>query len=206
MLLKSLKDSDPDQITAWMVNYLSEQILKAESGEHKANENCINIILKLWQNRSSLPNGSRPFESFEPIFNALDSLDPESAVPRYITNFYDDEEHKNTIEPSSSWLEMAKFLDATTKILITFMFEQAINEATDEKTKDWIKSIQGVVDAGEIEFFIRYYNEDEPNKHTQRIRKLEKRIEELKVFESLCAPIRKGLEEELSALNNKSDS
>lgn len=184
-----------------MVNHLSEQMTNSEDGNKEATENCINIILKLWHNRSSLPNGSRPFESFEPIFRALESLDPESAVPRYITNFYDGEEPKNSQHPSS-WLEMAKALDATTRTLITFMFEQAINEATDDKKKDWIKSISGVVEAEELKLYVRFFGEEEPSEHSQRIEKLENSVQRLKVFESLCTPIRKGLEEELIALKS----
>ena len=77
-LLVNLKKNEADEITSWMINYLAEQIGLAESGSKEAKNSCIEVILELWERRAILPNGTRPFESFEPIFKALESLSPES--------------------------------------------------------------------------------------------------------------------------------
>lgn len=204
-MLNSLKDNDPDQITAWMVSYLSKQMVEAEGGNKESITNCVNVIIKLWHNRTALPNGTRPFESFEPIFRALESLDPESAIPRYVLNFYDQDQRQNTEVPSS-WLEMIKALDKTTRTLITFMFEQAINDATDDKTLDWIRTISRTVESDEVSFISRHLDRKEPSEELQRIKNLEKRIEQLKVFEDICKPIQKSLKEELHTLKERCSS
>lgn len=82
-LLTNLKKDEADEITSWMINYLAEQMALAESGSEEAKNICIEVILKLWERRATLHNGTRPFEDFEPVFKALESLSPESHVPRY---------------------------------------------------------------------------------------------------------------------------
>lgn len=63
-LVKEL-DLDPgvDTLARWMAHYIAEQIilLEQKSGEEKklAEERCIDMILKLWSHRATLPNGLR---------------------------------------------------------------------------------------------------------------------------------------------------
>ncbi|MFA0630657.1 hypothetical protein AB4589_23275, partial [Vibrio sp. 10N.222.49.A3] len=103
-LISSFQENDLDYITAWMINYLSEQILLAENGDEEAKKQCFNIIIQLWESRSVFPDGTRPFENFEPIFKALDSLSPETVMPRYFSNSYDGQENEQ-LGGSTSWVE-----------------------------------------------------------------------------------------------------
>lgn len=198
-LLSELQDSNPNEITAWMTNHLAEKIVEAEKGDDEAKINCIDLILKLWDSRYSLPDGSRPFENFESIFRTLESLNPESVTPRYFVDFYDSKEN-NQLGESSSLLEMAKQVDHTAKILIKFLFEQAILEATDEKTKEWLNKISGAINS--IEFKLIVGNEQEMNDQKQRIQKLEDRISDLTSFESTAKTIRQILKLEVENLKD----
>ncbi|CAI1628095.1 Uncharacterised protein [Serratia quinivorans] len=198
-LVSSLKDSDPDEITVWMINYLAEKIVMAESGSEVDKRNCFDVILKLWGNRSLLPDGSRPFESFEPVFRALDSLSPESNNYHYMKGFYNDEPNVKLNE-SASWLDLAKNLDSVTRVLITFMFEQAIESATDRNTKEWLEVILDTVRLDELKVVFSHLYQQETNVRKERIERLENRIGQLKSFEELCAPIRCVLENELNSL------
>lgn len=199
ILLSSLKENEPDEISAWMINYLAEKIVEAENGNTRAKENCVNVILQLWENRSLFPSGTRPFENFEPIFSALESLSPETASPRYFNSFSEFEDNDEKSD-SHSWIELAMNLDSTARTIITFMFERAIDDAKDEKTLSFLKAVADTVDCSEYDFVVRNMYSRTDGELKRRIENLERRINQLTAFEELCKPIRLGLEEELSAL------
>lgn len=71
----------------WMAHYIAEQMTIADNAQGddkiRAEQKCFETILKLWEHRSSLPNGQRPFENFEPIFRVLEQLNPENKQPFY---------------------------------------------------------------------------------------------------------------------------
>jgi len=187
-----------------MINYLAEQIELAEDGTCvQAKKNCFETILQLWENHSVFPDGARPFEQFESIFKTLDSLSPESAIPRYFTN--QEFEPSEELDGSYKWLEGARKLDSTARTLISFMFDQAIDNAISDDTKDWIKTLSGTVDENMVNFIVRYAGEKEPNKTQERIEKLNNRVKQLKMFESLSKSIRQDLAIELVALMNEQD-
>lgn len=184
-----------------MINYLAEQIDLAESGSKEARKSCVEVILKLWERRAMLPNGTRPFENFEPIFKALESLSPESSVPRYYHQT--DSDKPDELGESEKWVEIAKRLDDTARTLITFMFEQAVVSSCSEKTKEWIKTLNGTIDSNEFEFLLKYSAEKEPDEIETRIKNLTSRISNLEAFEDLSKSIRQNLKEELKSIEKK---
>ena len=181
-----------------MINYLAEQMALAESGSEEAKNSCVEVILKLWERRATLPNGTRPFEDFEPVFKALESLNPESHVPRYYHQTDSDEPKE--LGEAENLVEMAKRIDETARTLITFMFEQAIATSCSVETKDWVNTLSGTINSNEIDLILRYRGKKEPDEIQTRIEDLTNRINHLKVFEDLSIPIRQGLEEELNTL------
>ena len=82
--LATERGGDVDMLSRWMSHYVAEQIVAAENAtdatKAEAEERCFRTILSLWEHRSTLPNGRRPFESFEPIF---ESLEDQSTGPRH---------------------------------------------------------------------------------------------------------------------------
>jgi len=87
-LIKELAlEPGDDTLCRWMAHYIAELIEGAEAATEADRPEklakCSEIILALWQHRSELPNGKRPFEEFEPIFRAIESLDPDDDTPRY---------------------------------------------------------------------------------------------------------------------------
>jgi hypothetical protein len=198
-LVSNFKQNDPDEVTIWMINYLAEQIEIAENSSCEIQKKkCFETILQLWESRCFFPDGTRPFEQLEPILKALNSLSPENTNLRYFNNqeFGPSEE----LDGPLNWLDAAKRLDATARTLITFMFEQAMDHAQNENTKDWIKTLSGTMQTNEIEFIVRFSSEKLPNKIEQRIAKLDKRVNYLKAFEDLSQSIREQLEAELNTL------
>ena len=138
-----------DTLSRWMAHYVAEQIAISENAsgdkKSKAEQRCFETVLKLWEHRSLLPDGRRPLESFEPIFRALDRLDPESPRP-----FYYDPPHvhssglNDVSEPISDdvqkWIDVALGVDHAARVLIDFAFKQAAAKAKDKKTKSWIEN------------------------------------------------------------------
>lgn len=198
-LVSSLQQKDPDQVTTWMINYLSEQIERAKDGAcEQAKKDCFETILQLWESHSTFPNGTRPFESFESISKALDSLNPESHIPRYYHQ-RDSNEPKN-LDESDNWVEIAKRIDGTARTLITFMFEQAVLVSSSEETKEWINTLAGTIKSNEVNFILRFHAEKEPDEIENRVKNLTKRINNLEAFERLSKSIRHSLNEELRNL------
>lgn len=153
MLVKEL-DLDPgvDTLARWMAHYIAEQIILVEqkSGEEKklAEERCFDMILRLWSHRARLPNGLRPFENFEPIFNTLSRLDPESKESFFFNNKYIKE--KEVSVEVQDWLNVANEVDKIARVWIKFALNQATLDASDESTSEWLKKVTWFEDKDDI--------------------------------------------------------
>jgi len=225
MLIQELgNESGYDTISRWMAQYIAEQIAVFEfsDGEAKeiAGQRCYETILKLWQQRASLPSGLRPYESFEPIFRALGGLDPEGGNPFYFPrpNFIGDDESTGEAEhdPVQKWVDVALGLDQTARILITFAFKQAAINASDENTKAWINNevdMQRATDRSVVIQFLPHLEEETEEEEIEKARAeqinaLKSRIEKLEMFAELSSILHANLLSELedaSSEQNESD-
>lgn len=201
-LLLNLKGSDPDEITSWMINYIAELMIDAENGDDTKKINCFNAILKLWEYRSSFPDGARPLENLEPILQVLESLNPESNSPRHLATFYEYEyeSENDALDKSMPLIELAKKTDLAARTLITFMLEQAVENATDKDTKEWIESTLNMIESNDINILFSTLFQHELDEKEERVNKLENRLQQLKSFQELCVSIEEKLEEELISL------
>jgi len=217
VLVKEL-DLDPsvDILARWMAHYVAEQIVNAENatGECKieAENNCFETILKLWQYRSSLPNGPRPFENFEPIFRVLSKLDPENPNPYYYSSskYHSSEEDDSSEEPNEvqQWLDIAQGIDQAARVLIEFVFHQAAINATDEKTVSWLENAMGLPNNDDVSIIVQLAypeseNESEEIAEKQRkakLEKLERRIKQFDAFVAFSKLVRENLIAEFETL------
>ncbi|GLI39492.1 hypothetical protein KI811_15760 [Geobacter hydrogenophilus] len=135
-------DQSVDTLGRWMAHYISEKIADVESATGEDREKkmsiCADSILNLWTHRSELPSGKRPFEEFESVFNALQSLDPDDATPRYYRQIRSaaEDEHDESSE-TAEWLRLASGIDYTARALIRYCLAAAAEAAVD-KSKDWV--------------------------------------------------------------------
>lgn len=208
-LIKELAlEPGDDTLCRWMAHYIAELIEGAETATETDRPEkvakCSEMILALWQHRYELPNGKRPFEEFEPIFRAIESLDPDDESPRYFRAVRNASDKADINTESKKWLELAEGLDYSAKMLIRYCLEQASQVALD-KSREWVKlaELAGLKDG--IEFpVIRFItaenelaNESETDDRAQKL--LEDRMDRLngfiKMAESLAADIRRKLEE-----------
>ncbi|WP_155901526.1 hypothetical protein [Mariprofundus ferrooxydans] len=220
MLIQELgREPDCNTISRWMAQYIAEQIsiFEAADGDAKviAGQKCYETVLKLWQQRSTLPNGHRPYESFEPIFRALDRLDPESENPFYFPrpNFYgnDASEGESECDAVQQWVDVALGLDQTARILIDYAFNQAANNSADENTKGWITNEVDMQNADDRSIVIRLLpcleelSEEEKFEklRTEQIAALKSRIEKLEAFSELSSILHGELLDDLQKISSK---
>ncbi|MBM7571578.1 hypothetical protein [Aquibacillus albus] len=212
-LVKELNlDPGVDTLGRWMAHYIAEQIEIAEqadvSSRADAEQKCFETILKLWDHRSSMPNGKRAFESFEPIFNVLEKLDPENKQPYYFINRNEKSlmpKNLNAIEKDlNQWLDVAEGIDQVARVWLEYVFEQATLCATDEKTKEWLKNSIVLQETYELSIISNLLAADDiwdENKSDKQRRcdKLNSRIKQLEAFnefnQNLLSIYRKELEE-----------
>lgn len=204
-----------DTLARWMAHYIAEQMTIAENttgdDKIKAEQHCFETILKLWEHRSSLPNGRRPFESFEPIFRALERLDPEKKQPYYFNNIIENssEPDKTYTIPANvqQWIDVASGIDRVVRIWLDYVFKQAALCATDEPTKELLKNCVNLQEFDDISTIILLIPDNfqkadavSPKSFQQKRTKLiNDRIQDLEAFsdfnQKLLSILRKELED-----------
>lgn len=209
-----------DTLSRWMVHYITEQMTVAEkaTGDKKkiAEQRCFETILKLWQHRSALPNGHRPFERFEPIFSALARLDPDNPQSYYYPCFNTTHSENDEIskEPNEvlQWIDLANAIDRSARILIEYIFHQASLIAIDEKTINWLINTIGNSPNDDVSIVVRLMNayedcDEEANTsdNGQSVR-IQSRIQLLDTFIDLSQGLRSLLKEQANPANEKSTS
>lgn len=213
-----------DTLSRWMAHYISEQIVTAENAtgdeKSKAEQRCFETVLKLWHHQSSLPNGRRPFESFEPILNVLNKLDPDSPFPFYCSPFNSTSNKTNdTPEPENDdvqlWLDNVLKIDSAARVLIDFALKQAANNASDGKTKAWLKNATGLPSSVEISFVDHILSADQEDikdkevlekLRQDQVKRLKSKIEKLDAFSEFSSSLRTALINELEKLSIKGSS
>jgi hypothetical protein len=210
-----------DTLSRWMAHYIAEQIASAENttGKDKSDAElrCFDTILKIWQHRSSLPNGRRPFEDFEPIFHALEKLDPDNRQPySFILPPSESSKPNNKSESIpddvQKWINIALGIDRTARVLIEYVLKQAAINASDEKTKSWLMKSSGIANDEGRQIIIRLLaeneNKDGKEDSLDKIQEeqehyLKRRIEILDSFNNFSDSIRKEFSNELKDIGQK---
>lgn len=217
LFVKELKlEPGVDTFSRWMAHYLAEKITIAGQSQGKEKEivdkECFDIILKLWQHRYSLPDGRRPFQGFEPIFEILSRLNPdneETYFYRAIRNQELSELETGNFDYKSvnKWTDIALEIDKIARIWIEFALSQAADIAKNETTKKWIENAVNLSDNSDtsiirilldrnLSFDVENYNEDDFSKKYE-VEKLKKRISQLQKYSQLNEALVKAYKTEL---------
>jgi hypothetical protein len=202
-----------DTLSRWMAYYIAEQmaIAKKAKGEAKARaeQQCFDAILKLWEHRSHLPPGIRPFESFDPIFRALERFDPENEHPYFYRGQDSSKKDKSGKKSDGveEWLSIARGIDQAARIWLEHVFHQAALSATDKKTIAWLENAVSGSNRDDVSIIVRLIEAgvediDETVEQEQKARreKLQSRIEKLDAFNEFSKLLRAGYVAEIKAL------
>lgn len=220
-LVKALGvDTSVDTLSRWMAHYIAEQmsIAKKAKGKEKirAEQQCFETILKLWQHRSHLPAGIRPFESFDPILRALERFDPDNKQPYFYQSQGSPKKNKSNKKESDDvqmWLDIAQGIDQAARIWLEFVFRQAALIATDKTTITWLENAIVESSENEVSIIVRLTDarlEDVGDVGVQEQKakqdKLKLRIEQLDSFNKFSQTLRAMFVDELNAISQKGSS
>jgi hypothetical protein len=197
-------ENEVDTLSRWMAHYIAELIKEVDNavGDTKATKakECVNTILDVWKVRHEWPNGKRPFENFEGIFRALQSLDPETKTPRYFRN-------AGSKPPGlegrlTQYLEFIAGLDYTARTLIDYALGEAA-ALSKWPIKEWVEAAKGDAAEGDdidvVRWIIRISDLSDGKELRDSQREiLETRLERLKAFCASTDVVIKDLEQKIS--------
>jgi hypothetical protein len=190
-----------------MAHYIAELIEAVEtaSTEDRASKmtQCADAILALWKHRHELPSGRRPFEDFEPIIRALESLDPTSNSARYF-RLSDLETEKDTQDSEAKkWLDTAVGLDRVARILVGHCLASAAATAS-AKAKEYLALAEAAALTDTIDLrIIRVLSDESDSVTTQNLSErakkvIEDKISRLEAFTEFAAVVALDLRQQLS--------
>jgi len=213
LLVKEL-DLDPgvDTLALWMAHYLAERIDHVEKlavGAEKAavEKECCDLILKIWEHRSSMPRGRRPFENFEPILKVLESLDPDNSDPFMHRMSKHELTQLESTNPGYKdiklYIESVVEIEKVARVWMENLLNQAALKVSDEKTRAWLQTASRVSfpdDIHSIKIVLKNFNllDDDDNTSEQNADRLEKRILQLEKFSKLNELLLKTYQDELA--------
>ncbi len=200
-------ESSVDTLSRWMAHYIAQQMSEIENAtgadKQAAEGKCFETILKLWKHRAYYETGDKPFESFEPIFQTLDMLNPDNEEPFYFQSDYSTRgKLNNTDDTVKQYLLLATQIDEVVRVWLKFIFQHAAEQAVDEKTKEWIKKAAPLADNDEASLIVRIVSEhdiDEKDRE-EKTKLLKHRIEQLKSFREFNEELIAMYEEELETV------
>ncbi|MEP5763526.1 MAG: hypothetical protein ABJ308_03000 [Halieaceae bacterium] len=200
-------DDSVDTLGRWMAHYLAELIEDCQSeadSTDKVRAELRDTVLALWAHRAALPDGKRPLEDFEPVFETLSSLRP-SGEHRYARVRYLPEEMEGESPEAVSWLDLARQIDFASKSLIDYCISSATEKALDQAA-EWVQLqedagveeeplilvIRAVRDRSEV------YTDPDPDE--EKIRELSQIKKNLEIFGSRASELLLEITEKLDAL------
>jgi len=178
----------PDTLSRWMAHYIAQLINEAENNtevkKKKAEKECFKTILKLWEYKSYFPDGKKPFKRFDVIFDTLEKLNPDNRNMFFYRNQSEDEEPDDDLVKKS--MRAAQIIDEAARVWLECILKDAVEFATDDKIKEWLKMAMPTKRRDEINIYFKILNSDDNDDLKSRIESqinhLEKRIEQLNGF------------------------
>lgn len=228
-IVKELElDPGVDTLAKWMAHYVAEKIVLAGrlSGDKKkqAEEECFEIISKLWEHRWSIPHNKPFLQDFEPLFDTLDKLNPNKdaaffMMPQVVLEMDEEIKASETIKTDTvskdmqdetvtpqTHLDSALRVDKLARFLITDLLNQAVAglDLTPER-EELIRNSIDIIDYPERRIiriasgtndYLESRKED-ANEAQNRILELRNRLNELEELTSLVKSLVSRYKKEL---------
>jgi hypothetical protein len=135
-----------DDITAqWMAHIVAEKISAAadapETVRDAAVDECVNVILKLWAHRYTLPPYMRPLRELDPLLRTLNSLGVnKSDELRFLARPPSSEVLEGATEDEKQLFEFAIGIDYAARELIRYALSIAAERSIDV-VKPWLEEV-----------------------------------------------------------------
>lgn len=133
-----------DDVTAqWMAHLIAEKISAAEHAPETAQDaavaECVDVILKLWAHRYTMPPYMRPLRELDPLLRTLNSLSvSEEHELRYFARPPGSEELDGATEDEKKLFEFAIGIDHVARELIRHTLSIAAERSVDT-VKPWLE-------------------------------------------------------------------
>lgn len=142
-----------DDVTAqWMAHLVAEKISAAEDAPETVRDaavaECVDVILKLWAHRYTLPPYMRPLRELEPLLRTLNSLGVNEADEfRFFARPPSSEELKGATEDEKKLFDFAIGIDHAARELIRHTLSVAAARSVDV-VKPWLQeAVKGSLEA-----------------------------------------------------------
>ena len=142
-----------DDVTAqWMAHMVAERISAAEHASDTARDaaiaECVDVILKLWAHRYTLPPYMRPLRELDPLLRTLSSLGVNRDDDlRFFSRPPSSEELEGATEDEKKLFEFAIGIDHAARELIRHALSIAAERPVD-MVKPWLEeAFRGSLDA-----------------------------------------------------------
>jgi len=196
----------PDTLSRWMSHYIAQLIVQIENNTNikkkTTEKECFNTILKLWEYKSSFPNGKKPFERFDVIYDTLERLNPNNRNAFFYKAQPENEE--STDDTIKQLMKVAQAIDEAARVWLEEIYKSAIEYANDDKTKKWLSIAMPAKRRNEINLYLKIKgsneNDDLKSRIKEQIEYLESRIEQLKAFRNYNEGIQTRFTEQITLL------
>lgn len=142
-----------DDVTAqWMAHLVAEKISAAEDAPETVRDaavaECVDVILKLWAHRYTLPSYMRPLRELDPLLRTLNSLGVNDADElRFFARPPSSEELEGATEDERKLFEFAIGIDHAARELIRHALSVAAERSIDV-VKPWLEeAVKGRLEA-----------------------------------------------------------
>lgn len=135
-----------DDVTAqWMAHLVAEKISAAEDASETTRDSavaeCVDVILKLWSNRYTLPPYMRPLRELDPLLCTLNSLGVNEADElRFFARPPSSEELEGATEDEKKLFEFAIGIDCVARELIRYALSVAAERSVNV-VKPWLDEV-----------------------------------------------------------------
>jgi hypothetical protein len=204
---------DVDLLSRWMAHYIEEQMTAAENATSSekvaAEERCFRTILALWEHRSTLPTDRRPFETFEPIFEALSRLHPDEERPYYLSSRLAEQAEEEEDDTVRAYLKLAFAADIGARAVIDLVLAEATRRATSQSVQVWLQNalrpdLVGDIRTSDMHIILELQQRaqeldltDQVSQENQK-KNMKRRLEQLDAFAGFCQSVRTELAKQLS--------
>jgi len=141
-----------DVTAQWMAHLVAEKISAAEQASETARDTavaeCVDVILKLWAHRYTLPPYMRPLRELDPLLRILNFLGVNDADElRYFSRRPSSEDLEGAAEDEKKLFEFAIGIDHVARELIRHALSVAAERSVD-LVKPWLdEAFKGNLDA-----------------------------------------------------------
>ncbi|MEQ9467420.1 MAG: hypothetical protein RLN88_08415 [Ekhidna sp.] len=218
-IVKELElDPGVDTLSKWMAHYVAEKIELSKkltgSKKSKAEKECFEIILKLWENRWSVPPLKDHLEEFKPLLETLKKLNPNKEgtffYPERVAIFLDEESKDDKSDEVKNHLDVALEVDKLARSIISDLLYRASSEIELNNEKaEYIRNAIDLIDypdttiirlTSDYDEYLKGQEDEELDETKEKVEKLKKRIANIEAFNSIRDSILETYQKELDKL------